>query len=41
MDCGLGGMRAMDCGLGGMRLLVGLEGKVAMDWLGMDESAID
>ena len=31
----------MDCGLGGMRLLVGLEGKVAMDWLGMDESAID
>ena len=24
----------MDCGLEGMRLLVGLEEKVAMDWLG-------
>ena len=31
----------MDCWLEGMRLLVGLEEKVAMDWLGMDESAID
>ena len=25
----------MDCGLEGMRLLVGLEEKVAMDWLGI------